>query len=245
LISSYIAIPSSSSTYFVVSVVVVDNKFVLQSSASCEEAAIGSPIGMATEIIRDAPVGQLLRWLTGNRVLQYPEELPGFQCPTCYKDGEHESAESLSAPQPDPSATEAEKEREAEAEAATKEKRTEDESTPDESPYEAPIPGFEPIRPGTAGSLSSRESNATGVTAGRRLSLARVDTRSALQKSVTRADLERQFTDAINAERRTTEVIEPEKMDCGTIVVDWYDTDDPANPQNWSLRRKLFVSSVI
>ena len=29
-------------------------------------------------LIRDAPLGQLLRWVTGNRVLLYPEEDPSF-----------------------------------------------------------------------------------------------------------------------------------------------------------------------
>ncbi|KAJ5628496.1 hypothetical protein N7490_010724 [Penicillium lividum] len=30
------------------------------------------------DIVRDSPIGQILRWITGNRVLLYPEELPGF-----------------------------------------------------------------------------------------------------------------------------------------------------------------------
>jgi DHA1 family multidrug resistance protein-like MFS transporter len=36
------------------------------------------------EIVRDAPFGQLLRYATRNRVLNYPEELPGFQVPSAY-----------------------------------------------------------------------------------------------------------------------------------------------------------------
>jgi DHA1 family multidrug resistance protein-like MFS transporter len=36
------------------------------------------------EIIRDAPFGQLLRYITRNRVLKYPEELPNFQVPAAY-----------------------------------------------------------------------------------------------------------------------------------------------------------------
>ena len=30
------------------------------------------------DTIREAPFGQFLRLITGNRVLKYPEELPGF-----------------------------------------------------------------------------------------------------------------------------------------------------------------------
>lgn len=38
------------------------------------------------DTVRDAPVGQVIRWITKNKVLQYPEEKPDFQCPSCYSD---------------------------------------------------------------------------------------------------------------------------------------------------------------
>lgn len=41
------------------------------------------------EILRDAPIGQFLRYITKNKVLQYPEEQPGFQCPKVYFTGKH------------------------------------------------------------------------------------------------------------------------------------------------------------
>lgn len=43
-----------------------------------------------TAIVRDAPLGQLLRYATNNRVLKYPEELGDFDCPLGYgaNDGE-------------------------------------------------------------------------------------------------------------------------------------------------------------
>jgi MFS transporter, DHA1 family, multidrug resistance protein len=31
----------------------------------------------------------------------------------------------------------------------------------------------------------------------------------------------------------------------GTLIVDWYTTDDAANPQNWSQAKKVFVLTVI
>ena len=37
------------------------------------------------DLIRSAPLGQLIRVVTRNRLLQYPEEALGFQCPLCYK----------------------------------------------------------------------------------------------------------------------------------------------------------------
>ena len=33
----------------------------------------------------------------------------------------------------------------------------------------------------------------------------------------------------------------PEKTADGTILVDWYDTSDPENPQNWSSKKKGLV----
>jgi MFS transporter, DHA1 family, multidrug resistance protein len=36
------------------------------------------------DIIRDSTIGQLIRWISRNKVLQYVEETPGFHCPHCY-----------------------------------------------------------------------------------------------------------------------------------------------------------------
>ncbi|EXL40808.1 hypothetical protein FOCG_16752 [Fusarium oxysporum f. sp. radicis-lycopersici 26381] len=35
--------------------------------------------------LRDAPAGQLIRAITGNKYLQYPEEMPGFQLPQAWQ----------------------------------------------------------------------------------------------------------------------------------------------------------------
>lgn len=49
------------------------------------------------EIIRDAPFGQLVRYVTHNRVFKYPEELPGFECPETYKVGAEEEKQPQQA----------------------------------------------------------------------------------------------------------------------------------------------------
>lgn len=36
------------------------------------------------ELVRDAPAGQVIRWLTRNKYLQYPEEKPDFRLPDCW-----------------------------------------------------------------------------------------------------------------------------------------------------------------
>lgn len=138
--------------------------------------------------------------------------------------------------------------------------------TPDSDPYapgwggeESHQPRFSPIRShasgggiGTGMLGRRRQSTATTVGGVRRQSLARIDTRSALHASWTRAELEEQFAAAVAADEAREEgtavavPIEPEKEPhSGVVVVDWYDTEDRANPQNWSLRRKIFVSSII
>lgn len=38
------------------------------------------------DIIREAPLGQIIRWATSNKFLKYPEEEPNFQCPNYYLD---------------------------------------------------------------------------------------------------------------------------------------------------------------
>jgi len=46
-------------------------------------------------------------------------------------------------------------------------------------------------------------------------------------------------------ERTQTKPIVPVKTADGNVLVEWYTTDDPANPQNWSNGKRLFVSLVI
>ncbi|KAK3060754.1 hypothetical protein LTS18_007757, partial [Coniosporium uncinatum] len=36
------------------------------------------------DLIRDAPVGQIIRYVIKNRLFQYPEEKPDWQCPSSY-----------------------------------------------------------------------------------------------------------------------------------------------------------------
>jgi DHA1 family multidrug resistance protein-like MFS transporter len=36
------------------------------------------------DLIRDSSLGQLIRYATGDKYLQYPEERADFQCPLCY-----------------------------------------------------------------------------------------------------------------------------------------------------------------
>lgn len=46
-------------------------------------------------------------------------------------------------------------------------------------------------------------------------------------------------------QRSTSQSIKPEKTADGKILVDWYTTDDPENPYNWSSAKKLYISFQI
>jgi DHA1 family multidrug resistance protein-like MFS transporter len=46
-------------------------------------------------------------------------------------------------------------------------------------------------------------------------------------------------------ERKESRIIVPQKTAEGIILVDWYSTDDPENPQNWSLSKKSWVTWVL
>ncbi|KAJ6783443.1 hypothetical protein PWT90_01690 [Aphanocladium album] len=136
------------------------------------------------DLIREAPLGQAIRLLSGNKLLQYPEERPGFQLPPEY-------LETLS-----------QNEKSASSQTLT------EESTPSVADQSD-----------SSESLKNEEAsyNDDTVEAQRQLALAR--TKSA--------------------------PIAPQKTADGIVLVDWYTTDDPANPQNWSTSKRYFVIFVL
>ena len=167
-------------------------------------------------LLRDAPVGQIIRWATKGRLFPYPEELSDFQCPSCYdgrgkeSDGNLSTADTPQVASPN----------------ATEEK-------------EDPLDSRELRQTATAADL---ESQSTNTTMDRTISKAM--TRPEMQKVTTRADLDQAYTNATRQETlksQPTKPIIPEKTSDGTILVDWYTTDDPENPQNWTQKKKTLV----
>ena len=47
------------------------------------------------------------------------------------------------------------------------------------------------------------------------------------------------------AGRRAFKSVIPETTSDGTILVDWYDAQDPENPQNWSDWKRLVVTLIV
>lgn len=158
-----------------------------------------------SDLIREAPLGQLIRFLTHNKVLQYPEEKADYQLPDVYRtvldgpasrSGSEKPSASPDSQKDDP--LDVEKERS----------------------YLERNPG----RDLEAASLTRTKSR--GATAPFSEDRLEVESELALQ-------------------RTKTTPIAPQKTSDGTILVDWYTTDDPANPQNWTNTKRAFVSLII
>jgi MFS transporter, DHA1 family, multidrug resistance protein len=78
--------------------------------------------------------------------------------------------------------------------------------------------------------------------------LRRLTSRVEMVKVTTRGDLERAYTSAAQREslkRGTSQPIVPQNTADGILLVDWYDTDDQDNPQNWSFKKKAVVATQI
>ncbi|KUJ07884.1 MFS general substrate transporter [Mollisia scopiformis] len=142
------------------------------------------------DLIREAPLGHIIRLLSGNRFLQYPEERDDFVLPPQYTaqlNGEEEKQQ-----------------------AATR------------------------VR--TSASSSDIETDLENNTTSRVKSRA-----ESMPYSQERFEIEQQLA----LERTKTIPIIPKKTTDGIILVDWYTSDDPANPQNWSPRKRGFVIFVM
>lgn len=181
------------------------------------------------EWIRDAPVGQIIRYLTKNKVLKYPEEKEDFVCPDAYGKGAETPGSIDSTPSPHDEKEKLEIPTEP-AEEAEPVEEAEEPETDLSKIATAPAEGAH---------FSGIQTHATNKS-----SLSHVGTRTALHQSRTQKDLEEAYTAALE-DRGVSRVIIPEKTAEGVILVDWYTTDDPANPQNWTFKKKMLVTLQI
>ena len=171
------------------------------------------------DIIRETQLGQIARWLTSNRILLYPEEKPDFQIPAAYLDsgitnGTSQEIKQVSLEDEDITPTE---------EYEPTEKVAEDDIT------------FEPIELESA-SQDDTQNNSEA--------LSRIITRQNMHKISTREDLEAAYRTATlqqSLKEQQSRPIRPTKTSDGTVLVTWYATDDPENPQNWSFWAKFNV----
>ena len=183
-----------------------------------------------TEIIREAPVGQVIRLLSGNRWLKYPEEEPGFVWSMLVRNKNPQLCNPINVLQDNPIPEKG-------VDAATAQNTTSplpstvDEEKIDENGSDDDVKEEQPDNePNMA--IQDRHS---------------ADLAQSLTRTTSRAyTIERFQTEAqIEVHKTKSIAIAPTKTADGTILVDWYTTDDPANPQNWSSGKKAWVLVIL
>lgn len=162
-----------------------------------------------TDILREAPLGQLIRWVTSNRVLQYPEEKPGFELPETYRS-------LLNSPD----------ERTGSSGAKSAGYTSDDTASPETHDLEKKDTHIEHPRQGDVEALGLRRTKS------------RLDTTPYTEE---RREIEAELA----LQRTATTPIVPQMTANGKVLVDWYTTDDPANPQNWSNGKRFLISLII
>jgi MFS transporter, DHA1 family, multidrug resistance protein len=166
--------------------------------------------------LQETIAGQLLRYATGNRVFRYPEEIAGFEIPWENVEASEKQAEM---------ADDASADRSNSVTPAADEKS---------DPIDRPVSRADP----EAG-LSTIPTQATSaVRGGATPVLTRTKSREQTRQ-YTRERFEIEQQEAV--ERQQSSIIVPQKTADGVTLVDWYTTDDPANPQNWGSWYKAFV----
>jgi DHA1 family multidrug resistance protein-like MFS transporter len=144
------------------------------------------------DLFREAPLGQAIRFVSRNKLLQYPEEKADFKLPTQYisqlKNNEKSRAQHH-----------------------------------DFAQSNGAVPGLVEDDLESLGMVRSMTSIRATPYSNERM----------------RAEQE------LSLERNRSLPIIPEKTSDGVVLVDWYNTDDPANPQNWSSFKKGFIVSIL
>ncbi|KAF2741330.1 MFS general substrate transporter [Polyplosphaeria fusca] len=162
------------------------------------------------DLVRDAPFGQLIRYVTKDRMFPYLEEQSDFQCPHSYFQDE-KRAPSPQIPLSTPG-TEYEKQ----------DRELAGQNAPNLADSDIEGPREETVEP--SGDLEKQSS--------------KVETLPYTNERLA-AD------EALAVERTQSRPIAPTKTADGEILVDWYTTDDPANPQNWSQAKKAWTALLI
>lgn len=147
-----------------------------------------------SDLIREAPLGQALQWISRNRLFQYPEERDGFELPLAY-------------------ITQLNSEKTVRRHTSVSSRST-----------------------ATSSATSPADSDIEGL--GMTRTKSRLDT---MPYSQERFEVEQQLA----LERTKTTPIVPAKTSDGILLVDWYTTDDPANPQNWSRGKRAFIVTLM
>jgi MFS transporter, DHA1 family, multidrug resistance protein len=180
---------------------------------------------MDTSLVRDAALGQIIRWATKGRLLKYPEEEPNFELPAGYGLTEEKRASSVPLSAASTNA----------ATSPAQEKDIEDVPLTPPSQLE---------RNNTLRNIETAADPEALASTGAERNLSKITSRAQMSHVNTRAELEQAYTNATAQEsikQQQSRPIAPTRTSDGTILVDWYSTTDEANPQNWSHTKKAIV----
>ncbi|MCJ1313618.1 hypothetical protein MMC25_007297 [Agyrium rufum] len=184
------------------------------------------------DVIREAPIGRLARLVTGKRVLKYPEERDDFILPEAYQnllDGNVEKSLSENSTESTPSHTATPTLHEKDGGVVEATSCSNFVSEGDEVTLESHPPAAEVIQQALDNTVSHQDVSSS------------VDV-----KETASTDNELESTMPPREEKeKTCFSINPKQANDGTILVDWYTTNDKANPQNWSSEKKAWVASII
>ena len=180
--------------------------------------------------LRESPLGQVIRFASRNRCLLYQEEKPEFVLPWQKAIEEDQSSMELDKVMHQISSG---------VQSSTLEPSERKES------HRSPIEDAELEKQET---IEEPEVAQTMVQERSRQELSRHTT---ISRTVTREQTMPWSTERIRTEereaveRQRSRIIMPQKTNDGIVLVDWYTTDDPDNPQNWSLSKKVWVTWVL
>lgn len=171
------------------------------------------------ELIREAALGQIIRFVSRKRLFKYPEEEEGFQIP--FERLKHEA--KLSRINED-----ADSDKQEDITPATEEFENIDHVLTQED----------------KGDNFDIEKS---VTQGSRAGLDKVQSVKSLSRTQTLPYTRERFEvdQELEARRTLSLPIQPVVTSSGQILVTWYTTDDQDNPQNWSQKKKSWVSFLI
>ena len=182
------------------------------------------------DFIRDTALGYCIRFLSGNRVLQYPEDCPGFEVPAPYRlhptiiEPEHAGVptrERRRRPQSDASFSSVD----AKEQSVSPSSRSVTPNVDIEKDLEESEGGIEKSRP------NSILPEAPAI---------KDDFPHELPHQFRKDDLERASTKDV-----PMSPIVPKVTSDGIILVDFYTNTDPDNPQNWSYLKKNLTALQI
>lgn len=178
--------------------------------------------GAIADTIQDAPLGQFINWVSKGKYFAFPEHDPNFKIPW-------------------EQATVNEKEKEIEA-GLNGASQTSSTTTPDalsREQSESYVKREDIEAPAHLSTIPTSHSSARG-------DFGVVTTRTRTREQTTQYSRERFEVEQEEAiERQQSSIIAPQRTADGILLVDWYTTDDPANPQNWNSWKKVWVSFII